>query len=101
LFSKISIKPIDDFLDGGWHWCSGSMRLYHIQLRVWAWSMVLQMAINLGIRCVTIPNTCLWHPKFLISVINANNRISWVKPTDIGQTMVNLGHHLENLVNNP
>jgi hypothetical protein len=23
------------------------------------------------------------------------------KPADIGQTMVNLGHHLENLVNNP
>jgi hypothetical protein len=43
----------------------------------------------------------LWRPRFLISVINANDRISWVKPADIGQTMVNLGHHLENLVNNP
>jgi hypothetical protein len=40
-------------------------------------------------------------PRFLISVINANDRFSWVKLTDIGQTMVNLGHHLKNLVNNP
>jgi hypothetical protein len=43
----------------------------------------------------------MWRPRFLISVINANDRISLVKPTDIGQNMVNLGHHLENLVNNP
>jgi hypothetical protein len=43
----------------------------------------------------------LWRPRFLISVINANDRITWVKLSDIGQTMVNLGHHLENLVNNP
>jgi hypothetical protein len=42
----------------------------------------------------------LWCPRFLISVINANDRINWVKPADVGQTMVNLGHHLENLVNN-
>jgi hypothetical protein len=43
----------------------------------------------------------LWRPRFLISVTNANDQISWVKPADIGQTMVNLGHHLENLINNP
>jgi hypothetical protein len=43
----------------------------------------------------------LWCPRFLISAINANARISEVKPTEIGQTMVNLGHHLENLANNP
>jgi hypothetical protein len=43
----------------------------------------------------------MWRSRFLISVINANDRISWVKPADIGQTMVNLGHHLENLVSNP
>jgi hypothetical protein len=42
----------------------------------------------------------MWHPRFLIIIINANDRISWVKPADIGQTMVNLGHHLENLVSN-
>jgi hypothetical protein len=28
----------------------------------------------------------LWRPRFLISVINANGRISQVKPTDVGQT---------------
>jgi hypothetical protein len=43
----------------------------------------------------------MWRPRFLISVINANDRISWVKPADIGQTLVNLGHHLENLANKP
>jgi urease accessory protein UreE len=43
----------------------------------------------------------MWHPRFLISIINANDRISWVKPADIGQSMVNLGHHLGNLVSNP
>jgi hypothetical protein len=43
----------------------------------------------------------LWCPRFLISVINANDRINWVKPVDIGKTLVNQGHHLENLVNSP
>jgi hypothetical protein len=38
---------------------------------------------------------------FLINVINANDWISRVKPTDTGQTLVNLGHHLENLANEP
>jgi hypothetical protein len=42
----------------------------------------------------------LWHPRFLISVINANGRISRVKPADIGQTLVDLGHHPENIANN-
>jgi hypothetical protein len=28
----------------------------------------------------------LWCPRFLISIINANDRISWVQPADIGQT---------------
>jgi hypothetical protein len=37
----------------------------------------------------------MWRPKFIISIINANDRISRVKPADIGQTKVNLGHHLE------
>jgi hypothetical protein len=27
----------------------------------------------------------MWRPMFLISIINANDWISWVKPTDIGQ----------------
>jgi hypothetical protein len=31
----------------------------------------------------------LWRPRFLISIINTNDRISWVQPTGIGQTMVN------------
>jgi hypothetical protein len=39
----------------------------------------------------------VWHPRFLISIITANDR---VKPVDSSQTLVNLGHHLENLVNN-
>jgi hypothetical protein len=39
----------------------------------------------------------LWRPRFLISIINANGRISQVKPADFGRTEVNLGHHLENL----
>jgi hypothetical protein len=43
----------------------------------------------------------LWRPRFLISVINANDRISLVKTADIGQTYVNMGHHLENLTNQP
>jgi hypothetical protein len=37
---------------------------------------------------------------FLISIINANHRFKQVKHVEIGQTLVNLGHHLENLVNN-
>jgi hypothetical protein len=28
----------------------------------------------------------LWRPRFLIGVINANDRISRVKPADVGQT---------------
>jgi hypothetical protein len=37
---------------------------------------------------------------FIISIISANDRIKRVEHVDIGQTLVNLGHHLENLVNN-
>jgi hypothetical protein len=48
-----------------------------------------------------ISHKYLWRPRFLISVINANDRISWVKPADIGQNMVNLRPHLKNLANNP
>jgi hypothetical protein len=29
-------------------------------------------------------------------MINANDRISRIKPANIGQALVNLGHHLEN-----
>jgi hypothetical protein len=43
----------------------------------------------------------MWRPRFLISVISANGRISPVKPGDAGQTWVNLGHHLENRADNP
>jgi hypothetical protein len=40
-------------------------------------------------------------PRFLISVISTNGRISRVKPADTGKTSVNLGHHLENRDDNP
>jgi hypothetical protein len=43
----------------------------------------------------------VWHPRFLITIINTNDQISWVKPANIGQTKVNLGHHLENQADNP
>jgi hypothetical protein len=43
----------------------------------------------------------LWCPRFLISIINANDRFSWVNPADIGQTMVNLCDYLKNLIKNP
>jgi hypothetical protein len=39
----------------------------------------------------------LWRLRFLISIISANDR---VKHIDFSQTLVNLGHHLENQVNN-
>jgi hypothetical protein len=39
-------------------------------------------------------------PRFLISIISANDLINQVKHVDFGQTLVNLGHHLENLANN-
>jgi hypothetical protein len=42
----------------------------------------------------------LWHMRFLIRLISANDRINWVQPVDIGQTLVNLGHHLETQANN-
>jgi hypothetical protein len=38
-------------------------------------------------RVVRQPPSCaLWRPRFLISVINTNDQISWVKPADTGQT---------------
>jgi hypothetical protein len=43
----------------------------------------------------------VWRPRFLITIINANDRISRVKPADPGQTLVNLGNHLENLASEP
>jgi hypothetical protein len=39
----------------------------------------------------------LWRPRFSISLISSNDR---VKTVDSSHTLVNLGHHLENLVNN-
>jgi hypothetical protein len=39
----------------------------------------------------------LWCPRFLISIISANDRINRVKHVDVGQTLVNLDQHLENL----
>jgi hypothetical protein len=49
---------------------------------------------------MTIASEPLWRSRFLISIISAIDRISRVKPADVGQTLVNLGHHLENLTNN-
>jgi hypothetical protein len=43
----------------------------------------------------------LWRPKFLNSIISARTESTESNPVDIGQTLVNLGHHLENRVNNP
>jgi hypothetical protein len=40
----------------------------------------------------------LWRPKFLAGFINPNDLVNRV---DFGQTTVNLGHHLENIPNNP
>jgi hypothetical protein len=39
----------------------------------------------------------LWRSRFLSSIISDNDR---VKHVDSSQTVVNLGHHLENLANN-
>jgi hypothetical protein len=47
------------------------------------------------------PTQRVWRPRFLMSIITANDRISRVKPTDIDQTEVNMGHHLENRADNP
>jgi hypothetical protein len=41
--------------------------------------------------------TELWRPRFLMSNISANDR---VKRVDSSQSLVNLGHHLQNFVNN-
>jgi hypothetical protein len=62
-------------------------------------SLLRLLLSNLGTR-LSFRGGRLWHPRFLISIISANDRISRVKPADVGQTMVNLGHHLENLTNN-
>jgi hypothetical protein len=43
---------------------------------------------------------CLWRPRFLISIISTNDLVNQVKHVDFGQTLVNLGHHLENLGHN-
>jgi hypothetical protein len=36
--------------------------------------------------CGSDSNGSVWRPRFLISVIKANDRISWVKPVNVGQT---------------
>jgi hypothetical protein len=40
----------------------------------------------------------MWRPRFSAGFIKPNDP---VKHVDIGQTTVNLGHHLENITNNP
>jgi hypothetical protein len=40
----------------------------------------------------------LWRLRFLISIINANDQ---TKHVDSSETVVHLGHHLENLSSNP
>jgi hypothetical protein len=49
--------------------------------------------------CVRPPRHLLWRPRFLISIISANDLVNQVKHVDFDQTLVNLGHHLENLAN--
>jgi hypothetical protein len=38
---------------------------------------------------------------FQLGLFNANGRVNLVKHVDVGPTLVNLGHHLENLANKP
>jgi hypothetical protein len=40
----------------------------------------------------------LWRPRFSTRLINPDDPVNSV---DFGQTMVNLGHHLENITNKP
>jgi hypothetical protein len=40
----------------------------------------------------------LWRPRFSAGLINPNDPVNGV---DFGQTTVNLGHHLENITDNP
>jgi hypothetical protein len=40
----------------------------------------------------------MWRPRFSAGLINPNEQVNCI---DFGQTMVNLGHHLENFTNNP
>jgi hypothetical protein len=40
----------------------------------------------------------LWRPRFSARLINPNDPVNRV---DFGQTAVNLGHHFENITNNP
>jgi hypothetical protein len=46
-------------------------------------------------------NTELWRPRFLITVINANDRISRVKPVKPRSNLGQPGSSPENLVNEP
>jgi hypothetical protein len=41
----------------------------------------LAIAACLRLRCLNTYS--VWHPRFLISIINANDRINWVKPVDV------------------
>jgi hypothetical protein len=40
----------------------------------------------------------LWRPRFSAGLINPNDPVNGV---DFGRTTVNLGHHLENITNDP
>jgi hypothetical protein len=55
--------------------------------------------VSLNVKILNGIGWLMWRPGFLISVINTNDRISWVKPVGVGQTMVNLGRHFKYLVN--
>jgi hypothetical protein len=40
----------------------------------------------------------MWRPRFPAIVVNPNEQVNSV---DFGQMTVNLGHHLENIIDNP
>jgi hypothetical protein len=49
-----------------------------------------------------LPQTrLLWRPRFLITVINTNDRISWVKPVKPRSNLGQPGSSPENLANEP
>jgi hypothetical protein len=55
--------------------------------------------IELLLRCAL--QNWVWRPRFLITVINANDRISRVKPVKHQSNLGQPGSSLENLANEP
>jgi hypothetical protein len=44
------------------------------------------------------PGRSVWRPRFSARLINPNELVNYV---DFGQMTVNLGHHLENIIDKP